>query len=111
MRVNDQIINRSDLERAQQQMAAEMSVPETDLALVRPGKDVALKLNAFPTTTFLGAVDRIGAQTSTDAGEQYFLVRALFSNSTGRARDGMVGRGRPACDQARRCVYWLRRAR
>src|ERR1700723_4408053 len=78
----------------QQQMAAEMSVPETDLALVRPGKDVALKLNAFPTTTFLGAVDRIGAQTRTDAGEQYFLVRALFSNSAGRARDGMVGRVR-----------------
>ena len=39
----------------QQQMAAEMSVPETDLALVRPGKDVALKLNAFPTATFLGS--------------------------------------------------------
>src|SRR5579862_4150317 len=78
----------------QQQMAAEMSVPETDLALVRPGKDVALKLNAFPTATFLGAVDRIGAQTHTDAGEQYFLVRALFSNSAGRARDGMVGRVR-----------------
>src|SRR5580693_7546460 len=78
----------------QQQMAAEMSVPETDLALVRPGKDVALKLNAFPTTTYLGAVDLIGAKTHTDAGEQYFLVRALFSNPGGRARDGMVGRVR-----------------
>ena len=78
----------------QEQMAAEMSVPETDLALVRPGKEVALKLNAFPTATFFGTVDRIGAQTHSDAGEQYFLVRALFSNSGGRARDGMVGRVR-----------------
>jgi membrane fusion protein (multidrug efflux system) len=78
----------------QNRMAAEMSVPETDLALVRPGKDVALKLNAFPTTTFFGTVDRIGAQTRSDAGEQYFLVRALFSNAAGRARDGMVGRVR-----------------
>lgn len=78
----------------QDHMAAEMSVPETDLALVRPGRDVALKLNAFPTATFLGTVDRIGAQTRTDSGEQYFLVRALFSNPGGRARDGMVGRVR-----------------
>ena len=78
----------------QDRMAAEMSVPETDLALVRPGKDVALKLNAFPTAAFFGTVDRIGAQTRSDAGEQYFLVRATFANPTGRARDGMVGRVR-----------------
>ena len=78
----------------QDRMAAEMSVPETDLALVRPGENVALKLNAFPTATFEGSVERIGAQTHTDAGEQYFLVRALFSNPSGRARDGMVGRVR-----------------
>ncbi|MGA8145812.1 MAG: efflux RND transporter periplasmic adaptor subunit [Candidatus Acidiferrales bacterium] len=78
----------------QDRMAAEMSVPETDLPLVHPGKNVAIKLNAFPTTTFEGVVERIGAQTHSDAGEQYFLVRALFENPGGRARDGMVGRVR-----------------
>jgi RND family efflux transporter MFP subunit len=78
----------------QNRMAAEMSVPESDLALVRLGKGVALKLNAFPTATFEGAVERIGAQTRSDAGEQYFLVRAIFSNPGGQARDGMVGRVR-----------------
>jgi membrane fusion protein (multidrug efflux system) len=78
----------------QDRMAAEMSVPETDLPLVHPGKEVALKLNAFPTTTFRGTVERIGAQTHSDAGDQYFLVRALFANPGGRARDGMVGRVR-----------------
>jgi RND family efflux transporter MFP subunit len=78
----------------QDRMAVEMSVPETDLPLVHPGKEVALKLNAFPTTTFTGTVDRIGAQTHADAGDQYFLVRALFANPGGRARDGMVGRVR-----------------
>jgi RND family efflux transporter MFP subunit len=75
-------------------MAAEMSVPETDLGLVRTGRSVALKLNAFPTTTFAGTVERIGAETRAEAGEQYFLVRAVFDNSEGRARDGMVGRAR-----------------
>jgi RND family efflux transporter MFP subunit len=75
-------------------MATEMSVPETDLGLVRLGRTVALKLNAFPTATFAGNVERIGEQTRSEAGEQYFLVRAVFDTSGGRARDGMVGRAR-----------------
>ena len=75
-------------------MATEMSVPEADFGLVRTGKPVALKLNAFPTATFAGTVERIGEQTRAEAGEQYFLVRAVFDNSEGLARDGMVGRAR-----------------
>jgi GAF domain-containing protein/multidrug resistance efflux pump len=75
-------------------MAAEMSVPESDLALIRTGKHVAIKLNAFPTDTFEGNVERLGTQTQTEAGEQYFLVRAVFQNPGGRARTGMVGRAR-----------------
>ena len=75
-------------------MAAEMSVPETDLSLVHEGKNVELKLNAFPTSTFDGTVERIGSQTLAEAGEQYFLVRAIFENPGGLAKDGMVGRAR-----------------
>src|ERR1700678_1193587 len=78
----------------QDRIAAEMSVAETDLELVRPGNTVALKLNAFPTTTFQGTVERIGAQTQAVAGDQYFIVRAIFNNSRSLARDGMVGRAR-----------------
>ncbi|MGA7921981.1 MAG: efflux RND transporter periplasmic adaptor subunit, partial [Candidatus Acidiferrales bacterium] len=78
----------------QDRMAAEMSVPEGDLELVRPGKNVTLKLNAFPTTTFEGTVERIGAQTQAEAGDQYFIVRAIFENPQGLARTGMVGRAR-----------------
>jgi len=79
---------------AQDQMAADMSVPETDLPLLRYGNHVALKLNALPVTTFAGVVDRIGAETKSEGGDQYFLVRATFDNTAGRARDGMVGRAR-----------------
>jgi RND family efflux transporter MFP subunit len=79
---------------AQDRMAAEMSVPETDLPLLRSGDSVALKLNALPATTFHGFVDQIGTQTKSDSGDQYFLVRAVFDNTAGRARDGMVGRAR-----------------
>jgi GAF domain-containing protein len=79
---------------AQDHMAAEMSVAETDLPLLRAGNHVALKLNAFPATTFAGIVDRVGAETKSEGGDQYFLVRAVFTNTAGRARDGMVGRAR-----------------
>jgi GAF domain-containing protein len=79
---------------AQDRMAAEMSVEEADLGLVRLGKNVALKLNAFPTATFQGTVERIGERTKAEAGEQFFLTRAVFENPGGRARQGMVGRAR-----------------
>jgi RND family efflux transporter MFP subunit len=79
---------------AADRMAADVSVPEADLGLVRPGRNAALKFNAFPTVTFAGTVERIGAQTRVEAGEQYFLVRAVFDNRGHLARDGMVGRAR-----------------
>jgi multidrug resistance efflux pump len=79
---------------AQDHVGAEMSVEEADLGLVRLGKNVALKLNAFPTTTFQGTVERIGERTKAEAGQQYFLARAVFENRGGRARQGMVGRAR-----------------
>jgi RND family efflux transporter MFP subunit len=79
---------------AQDRMAVEMSVPETDLSLVKTGAKILLKLNAFPTMTFQGSVDRVGAQTHGDAGEQYFIVHATFDNTAARARTGMVGRAR-----------------
>jgi RND family efflux transporter MFP subunit len=72
-------------------MAAEMSVPETDVAMVRAGAPVDLKLNSFPTALFHGTVERVGEQTDTSGGERYFLVRALFPNRGDRARDGMAG--------------------
>jgi len=78
----------------QDRMAVEMSVPENDLALVQPGKKVVVKLNAYPTTTFDGEVDRIGAQTQAESGDQYFVVRAVFANRDQLARSGMVGRAR-----------------
>jgi len=79
---------------AEDEMAAEMSVAESDLGLVKKGQKVALKLNAFPTVTFQGNVRLVGTQAHAESGEQYFLVRAVFENRGGQARDGMVGRAR-----------------
>jgi GAF domain-containing protein len=78
----------------QNRMAAELNVPESDVALIHPGTEVAVKLNAFPTNTFRGKIDRIGAQTTATEGEQFFVVRAIFDNPRGLARGGMAGRGK-----------------
>ena len=78
----------------QQRMAVDMNVPETDLALVRQGDHVAVKLNAFPTETFSGTVERVGARSEPVEGEQFFVVRAVFENSQNLAKDGMAGRAR-----------------
>jgi RND family efflux transporter MFP subunit len=75
----------------EQHMAVEMNVRETDLPLMRAGAAVAIKLNAFPTTTISGRVERIGASMRTEDAEQFFVVRADFTNPGAVARDGMVG--------------------
>jgi GAF domain-containing protein len=75
-------------------LAVAMSVPETGIDLVAAGKPVSLKLNAFPTETFAGTVDRVAAQASPVEGRPYFTVRAVFANERLRARTGMIGRAK-----------------
>lgn len=75
-------------------MAAEMNVAETQAPLIQPGSRMALKLNAYPTETFVGQVERVSAQTVAAEGEQFFVMRAVFDNPEGLARAGMAGRGK-----------------
>jgi RND family efflux transporter MFP subunit len=75
----------------QSRMAVELSVREVDLPLLREGVPVRIKLNAAPTQTLHGTLDRVGAVTRQEAGEQFFVVRANFTNPGFVARDGMVG--------------------
>jgi RND family efflux transporter MFP subunit len=78
----------------QDHMAVEMNVPETDVALIRPGGKVALKLNSLPTDTIVGEVIRVSPQTIAAEGEQFFVTRAVFPNPGGRVRPGMVGQAK-----------------
>ena len=78
----------------QDHLAVEMNVPETDISLIRTGAPVALKLNAFPTLTLRGTVERVSSQTISAEGEQFFVTRALFPNPDVRARDGMAGQAK-----------------
>jgi len=55
---------------------------------------VVLKVNALPTVTFHGSVERLGTQVVATEGEQYFQARAVFENAGGRLRDDMAGRAK-----------------
>ena len=75
-------------------MAADIAFPETDATLVEPGARVSLKVNARPTETFTGHVERLAAETIASEGEQYFQAHATFENTGGKLRDDMVGRAK-----------------
>jgi RND family efflux transporter MFP subunit len=75
-------------------MAVEMNVPETDMEWVHPGQRVALKLNALPTRTLVGQVERVSPQTITAEQEEFFVTRAIFPNPGGAARAGMAGQAK-----------------
>lgn len=88
--VGDVFCELADLEN----ISAELSVPEGNVDLVKEGARVSLKLNAFPTKTFSGQVERISTQVQDDRGEHYFVVRARAANPGRDARSGMVGKGK-----------------
>lgn len=75
-------------------MAVKMNVRETDLPMLRPGAPVRIKLNSLPIATLHATLDRIGATTLPEEGEQFFVVRADFANPGFAARDGMVGKAK-----------------
>jgi len=76
------------------QMAADILFYETDAPLVAAGAPVSLKVNALPTVTFHGTVERLGTQTVAMEGEQFFHARAIFENTSGGLKDDMVGRAK-----------------
>lgn len=75
-------------------MAVTINVREADLPLLREGAPVRIKLNSLPVETLYGTLDRIGAATVPEEGEQFFVVRADFANPGFAARDGMVGQAK-----------------
>lgn len=65
------------------------SVSESDVHAVRLGQAVAVKVGAFPNTSFLGHVDLIGPRL--DPATRTLSVRVLMPNVDGRLRPNMFG--------------------
>lgn len=72
----------------------DVTVDQSDLALLRAGDIAAVKLDAFPTKTFRGTVTRISPKSQIEQEQRVFYARVQVPNSEGLIRPGMQGRGK-----------------
>jgi RND family efflux transporter MFP subunit len=90
-------------------VTAEVAVPERDASLVRAGQPAELKLNPYPTRTFRGAVDRVGARIREEGGERFVIAEVGLTNTDGSLKTGMVGRGKIRAGSRKIVTLLLRR--
>ncbi|HET9794524.1 MAG TPA: efflux RND transporter periplasmic adaptor subunit [Thermoanaerobaculia bacterium] len=80
-------------------ITGEIAIPESETSLLRVGERVDLKLNSFPTRTFHGTVERLGAAVHAEGEERFLLVEARFDNPDSAIRPGMLGKGKVATER------------
>jgi RND family efflux transporter MFP subunit len=72
-------------------VTAEVAVPESDAALVKPGQSIAFKLNPYPTRVFRGELRRVGAELRQEGEESFVIAEAAVPNPDLTLRAGMLG--------------------
>jgi RND family efflux transporter MFP subunit len=75
-------------------IAVEILVPEVDIARIETGQRIRLKIDSFPTETFIASVDLIGQAAVEQAHDRFFIVRGRLDEGTLPLRAGMVGRAK-----------------
>ena len=71
-------------------LEAVLNVPERELATLKAGQPVALRVDAAPGVVFDGSIDRVSPVV--DAASGTFRVVAAFSEPSGLLKPGMFGR-------------------
>jgi multidrug efflux pump subunit AcrA (membrane-fusion protein) len=77
-------------------LEAEVTIPEQDVARVRPGQAVELKARALPFETFRTAVDRIAPAAGKGDAQSSVTVYCRLENQGAELRPGMSGHARIA---------------
>ena len=74
----------------------DVAVADSDVALLEPGEDAVVKLDAFPTHTFKGKLEVISPLSHVEEEHRVFHARIAVPNSDPEAlmRSGMQGRGK-----------------
>jgi len=72
----------------------DVAVDASDLSLLRPGENAAIKLNSYPTRTFHGQVAVLSPKGEAQGESRVFYARVAVSNPDGTMRTGMEGRGK-----------------
>ena len=70
----------------------EAKVEETDIAKIKPGDQVNIKIDAYPADTFSGVIKKINFDsTLTSGGGTAYIVKIAFGGGTDKFRLGMNG--------------------
>lgn len=72
----------------------QVSIPERDTVLMRPGENVAIKLDSYPQRTWHGRVSLVSPEAKAGDGDRTFTVEVPLSNADASLRAGMSGRAK-----------------
>ncbi len=72
----------------------DISVPQSDVALVRPGDKAVIKLDSYPQKTWRGVVSIVSPLAQTLNDERIFAARVPLGNREATLRAGMSGHGK-----------------
>ncbi len=75
-------------------VAVEVFIPETTIAEIRTGQALRLKIDSFPTRTFLGRVEIVGQKVIEEAGGRFLVVRGRLEGGDLPLKTGMLGRAK-----------------
>jgi RND family efflux transporter MFP subunit len=75
---------------------AEVGVPESDVALVKAGEHVSLKLNPYPTRTFSGTLTRPGTHVREEGEDRFVVAEVEIEDHANLLRTGMQGKAKVA---------------
>jgi hypothetical protein len=86
-------------------MRVDIEIPEEDVAYVREGMQIAIRLNTYRRDEFDARVLRIVPRAETRENRMVFLAEAELDNPEETLRPGM--RGRATLEGERRSLAWL----
>lgn len=96
-------------------MVVDMPVPEKEIADVKIGNPIILKVRGYPNQSFQGQVASISPVAVEDGLVRKLLVMSELENKDGMLKTGMTGVGKIYCGKriianllTRRAVRWLR---
>jgi RND family efflux transporter MFP subunit len=72
----------------------DVSVAQSDVALVRAGQHASVKLDSYPQRSWHGAVDVVSPEAQAGDGERTFAARVPLPNDEAVLRAGMTGRAK-----------------
>jgi len=88
-----------------EEMVVEVDVSDDDVSHVVDGQVVHVRLDAYPTQTWLAPIDKLHPRSRIRDQQNVFVAEAMLNNADGRLRPGMKGRAKIVTP--RRPLGWI----